>query len=520
MRLRQSSPPRLRGEPLEDRTVPGFLAPVSYAVALAPAAVATGDFNSDGTIDLVTANRGDSVNTGSVSVLLGRGDGSFRPAQSASLGGFVPWWADAVAAADFNADGKLDLAVGTQRLNYTFPPNYGFYEVAPTVLLGNGDGTFQPGRQVAAVDTVAYQRDVTFTVYSVRTSVAVGDFNRDGTVDLVVTSGQALHDVYEGDSASWDHVTVLVGHGDGTFAPGSQLTVNDGHIPHGGVRLAVGDVNGDGGPDLATSVGDVLLNNGNGTFGVIPTGAADRDVSLADFNADGRLDLVLVGPSLRVLLGNGDGTFQVPTYSPVPAAVSAAVGDVNRDGNLDLVTANEVGNTVSVLLGGGDGRFQPPVPAAVGSAPVALVAGDFNRDGWIDAATANTSTNTAAVLINDGSWAPQGPPTIAISDVRMREGRRGATAFVFTVSLSAPAALPVTVRFATTDGTATAADGDYQAAAGTLTFAPGETSKTITVWVIGDKRKEADETFTVGLTGATNASIVDGVGLGTIVNDD
>jgi len=111
-------------------------------------------------------------------------------------------------------------------------------------------------------------------------------------------------------------------------------------------------------------------------------------------------------------------------------------------------------------------------------------------------------------------------PRLTISDVTHKEGNSGTTLFVFTVTLSIAYDVPVTVNYATADGTATVADNDYQAASGTLTFAPGQTTQTITIRVIGDTKKEADETFFVNLSGATNALILDGQGLGTILNDD
>src|SRR5262249_10933997 len=126
-------------ERLEDRTVPGFLGPVNYAIGSSPQAVATGDFNSDGSLDLVTAN-GSSY---SRSVLLGRGDGTFRQPQSIPLGSL--WTADSVAVADVNTDGRPDLVAGSQLRSFT--GSGGFYSgvatVTPTVFLGNGDGTFQ-----------------------------------------------------------------------------------------------------------------------------------------------------------------------------------------------------------------------------------------------------------------------------------------------------------------------------------------------------------------------------------------
>jgi Ca2+-binding RTX toxin-like protein len=111
-------------------------------------------------------------------------------------------------------------------------------------------------------------------------------------------------------------------------------------------------------------------------------------------------------------------------------------------------------------------------------------------------------------------------PQISIDDVAQQEGDTGATAFTFTVSLSRASAFPTTVDFATADGTATVANNDYQPTAGTLTFSPGETTKTVTVLVNGDAPVEPDETFFVNLSNATNGTIIDSQGQGTILNDD
>ncbi len=172
-----------------------------------------------------------------------------------------------------------------------------------------------------------------------------------------------------------------------------------------------------------------------------------------------------------------------------------AIADFNGDGIPDLMTANNGGNNVSVLLGVGDGTLKPPMSSAAGSGPVAVAAGLFNSDGLPDAAVADYSAGTVSVLLNVGNWPSLNAPSIFISDVTKLEGNRGKTLFVFTVSLSAAYDQPVTVNYATTDGTATAADHDYQAQSGTLTFALGQTSKTITIVVFGDGTYELDETF-------------------------
>jgi chitinase len=143
---------------------------------------------------------------------------------------------------------------------------------------------------------------------------------------------------------------------------------------------------------------------------------------------------------------------------------------------------------------------------------------DFNLDGRPDMAVVDGGSNLR-VLLNDGIWSSVIEPRISIGDVTMKEGNAGPTAFAFTVSLSVPYDVPVTVSYATANGTATAG-GDYQAKSGTLTFAPGETSKTVTVLVNGDRSAEPDETFVVNLGSPTNATIADGQGVATILDDE
>ncbi len=230
---------------------------------------------------------------------------SFAPHQTFA-GGTNPI---SVAVADFNSDGRPDVAV----------VNNGDGTVS--VLLGNGNGTFAPQQ--------------TFAVGRSPQSVAVGDFNRDGRPDLAVAN--------QTDST----VSVLLGNGDGTFKPQQAFAV--GRFPG---SVAVGDFNGDGRPDLAVaSQGDgtvsVLLGNGDGTFGSQQTfavGGFSRSVAVGDFNGDGKLDLAVAnegGNTVSVLLGNGDGTFgPQQTFAVGNSPASVAVGDFNGDGRPDLAVAN------------------------------------------------------------------------------------------------------------------------------------------------------------------------------------
>src|SRR5262245_28515995 len=273
---------RLRLELFEDRTVPGFLAPVSYALSASPGAVATRDVNGDGLTDVVT------VNSNTISVLVGRGDGSFQAPRTVPL--TVGSMADSVAVGDFNADGKLDLAV-TCRQFFGPPRPPGVYEQAydivtsVKVLLGNSDGTFQPERTFLANNYATHMPPD----YSVPSSVAVGDFNNDGTMDIAVSSrtGFQVH-TDEPPLDLQDFETVLIGHGDGDFSVGIPTAIAG--PPN---SVATGDFDRDGSLDLVAAGGMVLLGRDDGSFDQNFTGTVGDNVAAADVNSDGILDLTL-----------------------------------------------------------------------------------------------------------------------------------------------------------------------------------------------------------------------------------
>jgi FG-GAP-like repeat/Abnormal spindle-like microcephaly-assoc'd, ASPM-SPD-2-Hydin len=365
-----------------------------YTTGQAPQSIASANLNGDGDLDLVTANFG-AEGTGqlpSISVLLGNGDGTFQNQLS-----FAPsQLAWAIIAADVNGDGQMDLAMAESNC-FTGVCSPG----VASVYLGNGDGTFQ-----AAIDNA---------VGVLPTAIAAADFNGDSKLDLVVANT---------DQGAGNTVSVLLGNGDGTFQPHRDYITGSG--PQG---IIAEDFNGDGRTDLAVAGSnglDILLGNGDGTFQPYeeypyPTGRAEALTNMArpdttsavasagiiasgDFNQDGKLDLAVSSTynQVAIFLGRGDGSFQKPTALTVLNSF-VAVGDFDGDGHQDLATGDEL------LMGNGDGTFQPGIPIGIGG-PV--VAGDFNGDGLLDLAAGGSLSSGVAVLL-DAPFRSVFPSTVA-----------------------------------------------------------------------------------------------------------
>jgi hypothetical protein len=377
---------------------PFIFASQNYPAGNTPDAVAVADFNGDGKLDIAVADYGNpsTGDNGGVSILFGNGDGTFQAATLINAGKNPI----SIAAGDFNGDGKKDLVVAD--LGDLLTGGNG----TVSVLLGNGDGPVQP-----PITFGARNRPLALSNNVFLSAIAVGDFNGDLKLDIAITDF--------GDPSVKDDggVYLLFGNGDGTFQ--APIFVAAGKNP---VAIVASDFNTDGKLDLA--VADlhgpstvfnggvsVLLGRGDGTFqpatffgvGHFPTSMTSGDV-----NVDGKGDLVVAsfatvfGDSfglLSVALGNGDGTLQ-PPLGPLSGKffpVSPEVSDFDGDGKEDLVA---IFDGVSVLLNRGDNTFQGPFNFGAGQGPFAIAVGDFNRDSKPDIVVANYYSNDITVLLN------------------------------------------------------------------------------------------------------------------------
>ena len=337
-----------------------FGSPSPYTVGIGPGAVGIRDFNGDGEPDVAVADAGSN----DVAVLLGNGDGTFQPPIVNPVPSSFQSDLGAMAIDDFNRDGNPDIAI----IGY--------------ILLGAGNGTFP---------TAVPYSYVLLDIFAAASSVLAADLNGDHKPDLVIGTGDTV-----------STVTILLGKGNATFRGAPDTSV--GTAPS---SIAVADFNGDGIPDFVTASPSsnslsVALGSGHGRFKAVTTVPLIFSPSLVvagDINGDGNQDLVITGSPgsfqpLAILFGNGSGHFSAPLFVPGIGSITAiALGDVTNDGRLDIVVPG------AVLIGNGDGTFQLKTVSGTGGA-LGLALGDFNGDGKLDIAAA--LGESFLILLGDG----------------------------------------------------------------------------------------------------------------------
>lgn len=468
------------------------------------------DFNNDGKQDfaIVGPSFGGVQNPGgsAVDVALGDGSGVFT---RKSLTNFGAVRLNSVTAADFNSDGKVDLAVTN------------VVDGRISILFNDGTGGF-PTDGFSAPN---------IPVGSVLSAIKAGDFNNDTKADLVAIILNS------------NSYTVLLGNGNGTFT-------NIGGAPlRGGFHflddLDVGDFNGDSKLDLAiirSGANEVhaLQGDGTGHFSndaFVPLAGTPVSVVVRDLNGDGKDDVAVSHSPienftrrgvLTILISNGADGFNAATNYTTDSPGMLGSGDFNSDNKPDLVVSsgaiifgiNSTGLTF--LTNKGNGEFNAPVNVVTANVSDLVLVADFNNDGKDDVAVSHTGANVG-ILLNTFTASQ---PCLSINDASVTETDTGTVNADFTVSLSAASSQTVRVNyfttpsFLTTFGTDATKGLDFEHVADTLTFLPGETSKIISITVKGDLLDEIEQSFHVILTTPINAAISDGKGLGTIVDND
>ncbi|MEG4594386.1 FG-GAP-like repeat-containing protein, partial [Microcoleus sp. F8_C2] len=369
----------------------GFAPKVDFLTGSAPYSVSIGDFNGDGFLDLAVAN----FNSGSASILLnttpiGATTPTFAP-QVTFPSGALP---SDLSIGDFNGDGKPDLAVANDNSSGS-----------ASILLN----TTAPG-----ATTPSFATQVSFPAGSYPREVSIGDFNGDGRLDLAVANSNS-------NSVSILLNTTPTNAATPTFAP--KVDFYSGISPR---SVSIGDINGDGLPDLAvanfnSNTASILLNT-TPTNATTPSFATQvsfpntypQSISTGDFNGDGFLDLATansVSNTASILLNTTPTNAATPTFAPKvdfatdSAPYSVSIGDFNGDGFLDLATANRNSNTASILLnttptGATTPTFAPNLDLTTGTTALSVSIGDINGDGKPDLAVANRSSNNASILLN------------------------------------------------------------------------------------------------------------------------
>jgi len=361
-----------------------------------PVAVVTADLNHDGHPDIITTN----YYSNDISVLLGNGDGTFQPAESFPAG----YGPTGIVVGDFNGDGRVDVAVADSG-------NSEGDGQGVSILLGNGDGTFQS--------------PVFYPAGTIPWSIVAGDFTGNGILDLAVANLVS------------DDVTILIGDGHGGFDPEPAVPIGD---PVGGpISIAAGDFTGDGALDLAvanqtTDTVSILQGDGRGGFHTSASVSLGGDPLITsmqlvagDFAGNGLSDLAVASASLdesdsvSIIPGSSQGMFVVSSTIPLGIGLSPSsitTGHFFGAGPLDLAVADADSDQVSLLRGDGTGAFDllaSAIELGGEGSPIAITTGDFTGDGELDLAVGLQSPNSVAIELNQGNgqFAAPGPVGLA-----------------------------------------------------------------------------------------------------------
>lgn len=380
-----------------------------YDTGKGPISVAIADFNKDGHPDLAVANQAD----GTISILLGNGDGTFAPQTVITIppvttaSGTTNASPSAIATGDFNNDGNIDIAVTDMANN----------QVA--ILFGNGNGTFQtPLSYATSSNPVALQAQ---------------DFDGDGQPDLAV--------VNQGDGKTAGTVSILLGNKvngaqNGTFGAKTDYPVG---VSPSAITSAVFSTVGF--TDLAVankgsntvSILPGFGTNGtqNGTFSTqitLATGNGPAGIATGDFNSDGHPDLAVTNETdgtVSIILGNGNETFLPQTAYAAGSGPVGIIAEPFTSVTPDLAIADESSDNAAILIGNGDGTFNPAIPLPTGNSPISVAGADLNGDGTIDLVTANNASDTVSVTLNTllsaaNSSAQTGYPSAEYEDLGLK----------------------------------------------------------------------------------------------------
>ena len=427
----------------------GFAPKVDFTTGSTPQSVSIGDFNGDGKLDLAVANYND--NTASI-LLNTTANGATTPTFATKVDFTTGSTPRSVSIGDFNGDGKLDLAVA----NYTNSNNASI--LLNTTATGATTPTFNP--------------KVDFTTGSGSTSVSIGDFNSDNKPDLAVSNQNGAS------------VSILLNTTTNTTTP-TFATKVDFTVGSQATSVSIGDFNGDGKLDLATAntnsstTVSILLNTtANGattpTFATkvdFTTGFNPQSVSIGDINGDGKPDLAVansLSATVSILLNTTANGATTPTFAPKVDFItgsrptSVSIGDINGDGKPDLAVANYSSSTVSILLnttanGATTPTFAPKVDFITGSRPTSVSIGDINGDGKPDLATANFNDNTASILLNTAPKVTAVTATTA--DGSYKAGDTIAITATFDAAVNVTGTPQLQLETGTTDQFATYASG-------------------------------------------------------------